>query len=391
MRHRQPHAPDAGLALAELDEPADLERLERREPEAHPGDRARRGRARRRCTPPSPTRPPVAAASPPHASAPHACARCGRPRRARTARAARARPGRRPPRCPARSTIPSSGCASRSRATSSCERRLRRAAPSGRAAAAARGAGRAARPAARPSRARAPRRGSGASLETTSRTPNSRWITPSCTSRARSIRSCSWRAARRWNVAWRAASASAAGLPSVHSRSRSSSDSGRARPAVGEDHAAPAAAGRQRAADERRAVEQVAEALGHLARDRLGVHLDHAVLDERLARDRRRLDGHVRVGEAVEVEPVRARRAHAPARLVVAEDHRAVHRGEPAHRLAQRRVERVGGAVGLRAREQLDERLERRPRARRARARRSRSHLRIGHMPHHDLPASRLR
>ncbi len=60
--------------------------------------------------------------------------------------------------------------------------------------------------------------GSGASLETTSSTPNSRWITLSCTSRAKSIRSCSWRARACWNVAWRAASASADVLPSVHSR-----------------------------------------------------------------------------------------------------------------------------------------------------------------------------
>ena len=54
-----------------------------------------------------------------------------------------------------------------------------------------------------------------------------------------------------------------------------------------------------------------------------------------------------------------ARGAHAAVRLVVAEDHRAVHRGEPADRLAERRVEAVGRSVGLDAGEQLDERLER--------------------------------
>src|SRR3954452_2505644 len=41
MRHRQSHPPRTGLALAELDDPADLERLERGQPEAHAGDCAR--------------------------------------------------------------------------------------------------------------------------------------------------------------------------------------------------------------------------------------------------------------------------------------------------------------------------------------------------------------
>ena len=75
--------------------------------------------------------------------------------------------------------------------------------------------------------------------------------------------------------------------------------------------------------------------------------LDHAVLLERLARDGRRLDGHVRVGERLEVDPVGAGRAHAAADLVVAEDHRAVHRGQRAGRLAEPAVERVGGRVVL--------------------------------------------
>ena len=46
----------------------------------------------------------------------------------------------------------------------------------------------------------------------------------------------------------------------------------------------------------------------------------------------------------LEVDAEGARRADAPARLVVAEDHRAVHRAHPADRLAQRAVERVGRA-----------------------------------------------
>ena len=136
--------------------------------------------------------------------------------------------------------------------------------------------------------ARAPRAGASASLETTSRTPNSRWITPSCTSRARSMRSCSWRA--------RPAGTSRGAPPRRARRSCRASTAGRAprRRAAGAGGGRPGSrrsSGRRptAAADERRAVEQVAEALGQLARDRLGVHLDHAVLDERLARDRRRL------------------------------------------------------------------------------------------------------
>ena len=387
MRHRQSYPPDPRLALPELDEPADLQRLERREPQAHPGDRARAPAARRRCRPPSPTRRPGARASPRRASASRACARCAPPRPARTGRAARAPPARRPPRCRRRARCRARGARRCSRATSSANvvsvaGALR---PSGRCSARRRSRSAAWSSTVTRSRASA---GSGASLETTSSTPNSRWITPSCTSRARSIRSCSWRARACWNVACRAASASAEVLPSVQSRSRSSSVSGAARAPVGEDHPAPAPARRQRAADERRVVEQVAEGLGHLARDRLGVHLDHAVLLQRLARDRRRLHGHARVREALEVEPEGARGAHAPVRLVVAEDHRAVHRGEPADRLAERRVEAVGGPVGLHAREQLDERLERVDAHDRG-ALLAHRRLRSVPTPHHPLPGGR--
>ena len=82
--------------------------------------------------------------------------------------------------------------------------------------------------------------------------------------------------------------------------------------------------------------ELVRDALGHRAGD-----LDHAVLDQRLARDRHGLDRHLGVGEDVERDAEGARGAHAPARAVVAEDHRAVHVREPARRLAQAAVEGV--------------------------------------------------
>jgi hypothetical protein len=54
-------------------------------------------------------------------------------------------------------------------------------------------------------------------VDSASDTPNSRWMTPSWTSRARSMRSVSARARSLWRVAVRAATASAAVLPTVHS------------------------------------------------------------------------------------------------------------------------------------------------------------------------------
>ena len=175
--------------------------------------------------------------------------------------------------CVSRALRPSGRCSARRRSRSAGLQLHRRRARAPRAAAARRWRRRAARRTAAGSRPRAPR------------------------ARGRCAPAAGARAAD-WNVAWRAASASAEILPSVHSRSRSSSDSGRRGRRSARITPAPAPAGRQRRADERRVVEQVAEALGQLARDRLGVHLDHAVLDQRLARDRRRLDGHVRVARS---------------------------------------------------------------------------------------------
>ena len=56
------------------------------------------------------------------------------------------------------------------------------------------------------------------SLEKAIVIPNRRWMTPSWMSRARSMRSCSWRARSCWVVATRAWVASATVLPIVHSR-----------------------------------------------------------------------------------------------------------------------------------------------------------------------------
>ena len=249
MRHRQSHAPDTRLALAELDQPADLERLERREPQPHPATPCGgRPRARRRCTPPSPTRRPGRRQRDLHPGrlrvlvrVAHRLGEHGLGERLELARHADVLAA-------GRERDPELGMALVQpldlllRASCSVSRAAR---PSGRCSARRRSR----RPAWSSTRhALARLVVSGASLETTSSTPNRRWITLSCTSRARSIRSCSWRA--------RAPAGRSRGarprraptvLPSVHSRSRSSSDERAARAAVGEDHAAPAPAGRERA------------------------------------------------------------------------------------------------------------------------------------------------
>ena len=155
---------------------------------------------------------------------------------------------------------------------------------------------------------------SSAEDENTSWTPNRRWITPSCTSRARSMRSCSCRArapAGGRDARERGERGGLAERPQqvallVGERP------GLAR--VRQDHAEPAPRGRERRADE--------VGLAHAARGTppgprrrcRRVDLDDAVLLQRLARDGRGLDGDLRVRERVDVDPVGARGAHAPAR-----------------------------------------------------------------------------
>ena len=65
-------------------------------------------------------------------------------------------------------------------------------------------------------------------------------------------------------------------------------------------------------------------------------HLQNAVLGERAPRHGDRVDGHEQLGEELELDAVRADRAHAPAGAVVAEQHRArieVSRQIASHRL----------------------------------------------------------
>ena len=121
-----------------------------------------------------------------------------------------------------------------------------------RAAARARRAGPRARRAPRRRSGGAPRRSAPCSEPSTSETPNSRWITRSWISRARSMRAWSRRARPCWLVAMRTLAASAAVLPSVHRAWRSAVgqlEAGAA--AVGEDHAEPAPGGGHRHAAER--------------------------------------------------------------------------------------------------------------------------------------------
>ena len=342
MRHRQPHAPGPRLALAELDQAADLERLERREPQPHARDR----RARR------PRHAVVADLHHPRAVLARAARTSTRVGRACLLRVAHRldehglgerlerRAARRPLRCPARA---------RSRArvglAQPLDLLLQRRRPS--------------RATMRPSgRCSARRRSRSPACSSTghalARLARQRRVARDDEQHAEQpLDHALVHLAREVDPLLQLARAAPAGtsrgapprraptvLPSVHSRLRSSSESGRrgrrsAR--ITPLQRPPAESGTQTSVG---VVEQVAEALGHLARDRLGVHLDHAVLDERLARDRRRLDGDVRAARSgVEVDAEGARRAHAAARLVVAEDHRAVHRREPADRLAERGVE----------------------------------------------------
>jgi hypothetical protein len=88
------------------------------------------------------------------------------------------------------------------------------------------------------------------------------------------------------------------------------------------------------------------------------VNLDDCVALERLAGDRRGFDRNLVVLEHRDVEVVRAGRAHAPERLVVAEDDRPVHRSERADHEAQSPVEGVARRAGVGIGQHLGEGVE---------------------------------
>ena len=122
----------------------------------------------------------------------------------------------------------------------------------------------------------------GWSPDSASDTPKRCCTTPSCTSRARSIR-CSRATARSCcRVAARAIAASAAILPRIHSTSRSVAVSGGpVAAAVAEDRAEPAPARRHRRADDGPRAEQ-RDVLGRELALEVLAALDHAILLERL-------------------------------------------------------------------------------------------------------------
>jgi hypothetical protein len=132
---------------------------------------------------------------------------------------------------------------------------------------------------------------------------------------------------------------------------------------LGEDDADPAARGDDRHVHERVVADELREVVGDvmaLGRE----HLDHAILGQRSARDRRRLDGHVSGREAVEREPVRTTRLDAPAGVVVAEDHGPIHARDPADRLGETRVELLRPGLLVDAAEDVAQQLERGDRVR---------------------------
>ena len=260
----------ARLALAELDDAAVLERLERREPQAHarsPGaaargtpslrDLQRRTCRRRACTRDLDARRVGVLARVAHASASTDCASgssCRGHRRRRPA-SRRDRRGR--------------ACSRASRSTSSRERRAGLRAARRRAGAERARAGRRARPAAPRGSARAPRRSSGrARAEHAARRRTAAGSRPRgsrargrCAPAAARARSC-------WRVAMRARRGQRGGL--AERPQQVALAVGQRRPPPRSERITPSQrpAGGDRRADERGDPEQRAVARGHLALDR---------------------------------------------------------------------------------------------------------------------------
>jgi len=127
---------------------------------------------------------------------------------------------------------------------------------------------------------------------------------------------------------------------------------------LGEDDAEPAPGRDDRHVDDRVLADELGEVLGDVV-PVVAELLDDAVLGERLARDRRRLDGHVAGREAVQPDAVRSGGVHAAARVVVAEDDGPLHVRQPADRLRQARVELRRAEILVGLREDVVEQLER--------------------------------
>jgi hypothetical protein len=112
--------------------------------------------------------------------------------------------------------------------------------------------------------------------------------------------------------------------------------------ALGEHHPDVAPGGGHRRAEDAHALQQLAHGGRHLE---VGGshHFEDLVLGERLARDGDGVDRHEQVGERLQLDAVRTDGTHAPAHAVVADEHGALHRREPADGLAQAAEEGVWG------------------------------------------------
>ena len=342
-RHRQSHAPGAGLALAELDDPADLQRLERGEPQAHAGRCARPPAHAVVARPRAPAcrrpdverdldaRRPACLCALRTASASTDCASGSSSRGTST----RSEPG-----ASARSQVAGArGAAARPPRAASCcvsrrdaaERALQRAPQVD-----------AARPAAR-RRSRSRASGDSSAWLENDELDAEQALDHALVDLAREVDAL-LQLARAAPAGWSRgarASASAAVLPSVHSRWRSLVAQRRAAgPAVGRGSrrasGPPADSGVQTSV---RLAQQVAELLRAPRGDRRSRRSRSRgpprAPGARSARTRR---SRARPRTASSVDPVGARRAHAAARVVVAEDHRAVHRRRARHVASHRRL-----------------------------------------------------
>ena len=128
--------------------------------------------------------------------------------------------------------------------------------------------------------------------------------------------------------------------------------------AVGEDHPEPAAAGRDRRAGDRGDPGEARVARRHLALEVLRGG-DHPVLGQRALSDRRLVERALDLAEQRLVDAVRADRAHRAGRGVVEQQPGALHRRQPAERLADVVVELAGLGRGVELGDQAGEDLDR--------------------------------
>ena len=294
------------LALAELDHAAALQRLERRQPQPHPGRRRAAGDAvvgdleHERA---------VGVARPARSTRVGcACLWALRTASASTDCASGSRLAGTSPASPASSVDPELGVHARRAARPRPTNVVwvaRGARPSGRWSAVRSSPSASCVSLAHRSRASA---GRSPSPSSAIETPNSRWITPSWISRARSIRCSSWRARlglgrRRSARPTRAPRPCRASTAGAARRRRAAGSTSAGRRGSRRSRGPPAAIGAHtsRTGSGNSAAYSSGTCAAHVALD-----LDHLVLAQRLGGDRRRLDGHVRARRTAR-GPARAR------------------------------------------------------------------------------------